>query len=751
MSCFRVFIFAMLCVFAVITIAAQRPLGKINGNISYGDETLLHDARVQITQLRISTKTNNEGYYEFSNLAPGRYTLTVHIEGFSDAVKVVEVVANETATVDFQLELSGVKEEVTVTASGTDQTVLESFQSVTSVGLSQISERPTSSIGEVLENESGIAKRSFGPGSSRPVIRGFDGDRVLVLEDGARGGSVGSQSGDHGETADPLTAERIEVVKGPGTLLFGSNAIGGVVNVISNDENENHEGFRGSLTTNAASVDRSGTFAGTLEFGHKNLLFRGSLSAQRAGDFSSPIGRIPNSASRATSEHIGLGYYAKKAFVNLSYGLDVRRYGVPFATIFEDSGTPKFQGTLPAVEGDVDLRQRKHAFKLNGGFRELSETFVSSINYSFDYTDYRHKEIEINDAIQNVGTIFDNKSFSYRSVFEQKKVGRVTGRFGFDGFTRGYQVNGEERLIEGKVKHDSLAVFGLEELAFERVKFQLGGRVENNRYNPTNTALNDRSFTGFSGALGANFSLWKGGALILNYTNTSRAPALEELYNNGRHIGNVSFEIGNSGLRKENANGFDGALRQQSDRLNFNFDLYYYAIRNFVFLEPQDADGDGRIDINAGLPVQRYTQANAVYWGTEANADFKIHKFASLFLGGDYVRANIDEGTINLPRIPSARGRAGLNLSWKGLDVKPETIFVADQEKIFPLETRTAGYTLFNLSATYIIGKQHYAHIFSFNATNLADKLYRNHLSFIKEFAPEPGRSFRASYTVRFF
>jgi len=705
-------------------------------------------------QLKKTVLTDDDGNYSFENIPFGRYTILVHIDGFADATKIVQLsAANSAMTQDFQLQISSLKEQVTVTASGTEQSTFDSFQTVSSVGSTKIAERASTSLGEVLESETGVTKRSFGVGSSRPVIRGFDGDRVLVLQDGVRNGSIGSQSGDHGETADPLSAERIEVVKGPGTLLYGSNAIGGVVNVIGNDENRSHDGFRGFLTGVGGTADRQGGVSGGLEYGYKNWLFRGNVSAQRTGDYNTPIGRVENSASRSNTESFGAGYYGNKFWLNGNYGLDIRRYGIPYAAIFEGGGEEVRSafGILPTVDDDIDLRQRRHNFRINGGFRDLNNPFLSGVQYNLDYTDYRHKEIEIADGVAETGTIFDNKTFSYRSLFEQSKYKKLTGRFGFEGFNRDYEVNGAEQLVVGKIRQNAFSVFTLQELGFERVKFQFGGRIENNRYRPENTDYLERDFTGFSGAVGMNVSLWQGGAFIVNYSNSYRAPALEELYNNGPHIGTVTFEIGNQNLRNERANGIDFSLRHQSDRFRITGDVYYYRINDFVFFQYQDEDGDGNVDIEDGLPVARYEQADASYFGAEVSADVTFHKYVGGFLNFDTVRAKLVDIDQNLPRIPPTRLRTGLDFRYKDLSVRPEVLFAADQDKTAPLETRTAGYGIVNVAGSYTIGRQHTAHIFSFNAYNLTDRLYRNHLSFIKELTPEIGRGIRFGYTLRFF
>ncbi len=742
---------AFIFIFAVAAFAQN---SKISGKVTFGDDTPLHNASVRVVQLQRAVETDDDGNYEIADVPTGRYTILVHLEGFSDVAKVVSVSSGANIALDFTLQLAALNEQVTVTASGTEQSVFDSFQTVNSVGSTRITERASTSIGEVLENETGVAKRSFGVGSSRPVIRGFDGDRVLVLQDGVRSGSVGSQSGDHGEPIDPLSAERIEVVKGPATLLYGSNALGGVVNVIGNDETRAHEGFRGFATGVGGTADKQGAIAGGVEYGYKNWVFRGNTSAHRTGDYNTPIGKIPNSSSRSNSGTFGVGYYADKGWLNGTFTTDVRRYGVPFAALFEggeEELPTEERGILPEVDEEIDLRLRRYNFRLSGGFRELNNSFLSGIQYNLDYTDYRHKEIERADGIDETGTIFDNKTFSYRSLFEQSKYKSLTGRFGFEGFNREYEVNGAEQLVVGKVKHNAFSVFGLEELNFDRVKFQFGGRIENNRYRPENADLRERDFTGFSGAAGVNVALWKGGAFIANYSNSYRAPALEELYNNGPHIGTVTFEIGNENLENERANGIDFSLRHVSDRFRITGDVYYYRINNFVYFAYQDEDGDGDVDIEDGLPVARYEQADAEYVGAELSADVTFNKYFGGFVSLDAVRAKLTDQDINLPRIPPARARVGLDFRYKNLSVRPEGVFVSDQDKTFPLETRTAGYGLFNIAGSYTIGREHYAHIFTFNAYNLTDKLYRNHLSLVKELTPEIGRGVRFGYTFRFF
>jgi iron complex outermembrane receptor protein len=748
-------IFLAVFLFPFLTYAQDG--GTIRGTITSDSTNVpLHNVQVQLVQLRRSVQSDDKGNYEFANVPAGNYTLLTHNEGFSDRTIPVKITSGVTFTQNVALSLASLREEVTVTATGQEQSVFESFQSVNAVGSTRIREQAATGIGDVLEREAGVGKRSFGPGTSRPIIRGFDGDRVLVTQDGLRLGSIGFQSGDHGEPVDTLTADRVEIVKGPATLLYGSNAVGGVVNVISNDDNDGHQGFRGLFTTLGNTVNQQGGVSGGLEYGRRNLLFSFNGSAVREGDYKTPLGKVPNSQSRYGNFDTSAGFYSKKGFLVGNYIFDKRRYGVPYAAFIEENGLPNNALNVLPEAGDeqVDLKTSRKNGRLRGGFRDI-DSFVTSGNFAYSYTDYQHQEIETAGDVESTGTTFDNRVSYYRGTFEQKPLKKLTGRFGFEGFNRRYQTLGEEQLINGLVKHDSFSVFGLEEFSFaKRFAFQIGGRVEHNRYNPENNFLyTDRSFTGFSGSAGLRVNVWTGGSFVTTLTSAYRAPALEELYNNGAHPGNLTFEIGNQSLERERTNGVEFSLRQNYKRLRIDGSFFYYNISNFVFLAPQDVDADGFIDREESLPLAQYLQGNSRFVGGDITADFDFNQYFGLFFNADIVNAKLKDEDMPLPRITPPRVRAGFDFRYKGLSLRPEGVFVArrDENDIFTTETHTPGYSLFNVNASYTYTREHFAHIISVGAFNLTDRLYRNHLSFIKDIVPESGRGVRASYTFRFF
>lgn len=703
---------------------------KVSGTVRLGDEeTVLHQVSIQIVELKLRTTTDTLGNYEFLNVPPGQYTVTAHQEGFADQSQKITVASGTAVTADFRLKISGVKADVTVTASGSEQTAFESIATVSTVDSSQITSRAAVGLGDVLDNESGVAKRSSGPGTSRPVIRGFDGDRVLVSNDGVNVGSLASQSGDHSEPVDTLSLERIEVVKGPATLLYGSNAIGGVVNAISGHDEGAHPGFRGYLSGIGGSNNGQAAASGGVEYGTGNWMFWGNGTSQRTSDYEAggDFGTVHNTFTKNTSGSAGFGYFAKRAFFNTNFSYYQNRYGIPLD--FREAD-PEFRS----------IRMHRGDLKFNFGLTD-TPGFVSSMKFTVDLSRYQHQEIEG----ETVGTTFRNYVDSYRGMFEQKPFGRLGGRFGFEGFKRDYSTVGVETLIDGPVKQDAFSVFGLEELKFERFGLQFGGRVEHNTYDPLNPALLDRSFTGFSGAAGARFDLWKGGAFVANYSHGYRAAAIEELYNHGPHDGTLAFEIGDPHLKPEISDGIDLSLRHQSGMLKAEANFYYYGFKDFIFLAPTD-----EIDPGSGFPIAHYLQGNSRFTGVELSADLRVHRYLNVIAGADYVNAQLEDGR-PLPRIPPLRAHVGLDFHRDGFTVKPEFIAVDRQDRIFTNETPTAGYGTANITASYILSQKHTAHIFSLTAYNLNNKLYFNHISFIKDISPEIGRGVRFTYTLRYF
>ena len=742
-----VYLIAWVLIACRVLPAAQNQ-GSIEGTVILAETgEPLHGAAVLLIELSRAATSDDEGRYRFDGVPPGRYSLLAHLDSiFTEETKTITLRPGIASTLDFSLELAVVKSQVNVTAGGEPQTAFESFQSVESLDSYDLAESVAPSLGEVLGNKpgSGISKRGFGPGSSRPMIRGFDGDRVLILQDGVRTGTLSSQSGDHGELINAATLDRLEVVKGPATLLYGNSALGGVVNAISRHHavhEHPHQGVRGFVSSSAGSANGLAGAATGFEYGQGKWMIWGGGSGQRSGDYNTPIGTVENSRTRSVNGQIGLGWYGDKTFVSAGFKADDGIYGVPFAAQFE----AEEDGESPAAaaegsEEQIQIEAQRQAFDLTWGLRRIGPA-IESFRLSFNVTQWSHDEVGVAGDDRTIGTQFDQGQFIYRGVFEQEKRGPLTGRFGFWGLLRDYDVAGDEALSP-PVDQDAAAVFGLEELEYENVKFQFGGRLERNSYDPIGLPM--RSFTGGSAAAGVHADVWKGGALVVNYAHTYRAPALEELYNNGPHIGSLSFEVGDPALGAETGNGVELSLRQQGGTARGELNLFYYGFSDFVF---PFATGERR----SKLPVIEFTQRDARFAGAEANLGLRLRQDVWLNLGMDFVDAQETEFNTPLPRIPPLRGRIGFDWRRGGLSVKPEVVLASSQQQTFTTESRTPGYTVVNLKASYTIPQRHLAHQISVNVFNIGDRLYRNHSSFIKDLAPEIGRGVRFTYMARFF
>ena len=384
--------------------------GTIHGVVSLEPSgTPVRNAVVTIAELQRSVLTDENGAFQFTDVPAGRYQVIAHLDRVPDVVKRVEISSGDQC-IDFQLLLAPVREEVIVTASGSAESVNAAYQSVNSVGALELAQRNPVSIGEALEGQLGIAKRSFGPGSGRPIIRGFDGDRVLVLQDGLRLGGIASQSADEVEPIDVLSLDRVEIVKGPATLLYGSNAIGGVVNGISTND-VYQQGLSGYLTTFGGSNNWQGGASAGFKYGFKNFLIFGSSGAQKTNDYRTPLGTVLNSYARGGNVSGGAGWFPRTGWLAFSYSFDSRRHGLPVE--------------LDEVDFEF-LKERRHGYEVKGGWREL-RGFIEGGDFAVRYNDYKVREFEFesDEDKTELDSIATNKNFNYRANFIHRRIGKL--------------------------------------------------------------------------------------------------------------------------------------------------------------------------------------------------------------------------------------------------------------------------------------------------------------------------------------
>jgi iron complex outermembrane receptor protein len=700
-------------------------------------------ATVQIDELGRATMSAADGTFSFDNVAPGIYHVSVRAQGYSTRRTEVTVTAAAPAAMDMTVDPELHFEEVT-TVTGDARSQFEVFQPTAVLAGQELTKQLEMSLGATLENQPGVASRSFGPAPARPVIRGLDGDRVQILQDGQRMGDLSSQSGDHGVTVNPAAAQRIEVVRGPATLLYGANAVGGLVNVITEDiPTRPIQGASGNMTFDLGTAAREGAAAADVRAGNGRFALHAGGGGRRSGDVSTPEGELENSQSRNGFGNVGGSWTTDRGYVGASYGYDDTKYGVPI------------------VEGgEIQLTPRRHAIGVRGGAQGLTGV-LDSFRSTLAVRRYQHDELEGDE----VGTSFTNNTEEFELMGSHRAFGRLKGSVGGWLLNRAFEAVGAEALSPD-VDQRAAAAFLYEEVTWPHFTFQFGGRVDYTSYSPDGE--DQRSFTSGSGSLGLLFTPPAAAERLtfaVSLARAARNPALEELFYFGPHPGNFAFEVGNPDLEPEHAFGVDLSLRWRGTRASGEITYFRNDISDFVFRSPltqdmlEDRLGDLRdrfpardLDIEEAVEfvILENISADSVLQGIEAHSDFTIAERWVAEAGVDYIRGEVTATGDPLPRMPPLRFRGGLRYQANAFQVGGDVTAVARQNRIFETETPTDGHVLLRLFTSYTFGSDRVAHTLTARLDNATNELYRNHLSLIKDFTPEMGRNFKLLYNVRF-
>ena len=620
-------------------------------------------------------------------------------------------------------------------------------------------------IGDTLSRQAGVSSTSFGPNASRPILRGFQGERVRVLNDGIGSFDVSNTSVDHAVVINPQLAERIEVLRGPASLLYGSSAIGGVVNVIDKriprevPTEPVHLDVLGSFGSAATERNLSGVVE--VPVSDRIVVYADGSFAQsdnlRVGGFvlSRPVraaalasadpavqdlatldGRLPNSAARTWTAGGGAAFIDAGGELGFAYSHYDSLYGVPPRFDLATGGGEAVR--LKVKQDRIDLRGQINA---GGGV-------IDTIKFRFGYADYRHSELDPTGAI---GTTFLNQGLEGRLEIAQTKRdlggGSWRGASGVQLFTRRFDVIGDEAFIP---RNDTLqmGIFTLQEVDFGNASIEAAGRYERSNVNASVSnfrgapVFTDRSFDLFSGSLGASFGVAEGWRLGLNLSHTERAPAAEELLPNGPHAGTQAFEIGNPDFAKERANGAELVLRGKGEGYSFEASAYYSRFADYIYEVQTGA-------IEDGLPVFQIQQDAARYIGFEVQGSATLARVGDSEVRvdalSDYTDAKLLGGGGPVPRIPPLRVLAGVGIAGPVWDARAEIEHAIKQTRVAAFETETGGYTLVNASVSIrpFADRPNTAIVVS--ANNIFDVDARRHASFLKDFAPLSGRDIRVS------
>lgn len=657
-------------------------------------------------------------------------------------------------------------EAVIVTASplapGSDDLV----QPVEILAGDELDRRKGATLGETVARELGVQSSYFGPGVGRPIIRGLEGARVQVLEGGISSLDASTVSADHAVGIEPFLADQIEILKGPATLLYGSGAVGGAVNVVDGRIPEmlpaealsGRAELRGNSGNDEATgmvrIDgAAGNFAWHADAFHRDsndYEIPGHASLEEAEEHDAggheeeeeAFGVLANSAVRTRGGAVGGSWIGESAFFGVAVSSYASLYGIPGGGHVhedededdDDGGDDEGGHGAEAVRIDLEQTRIDARGALYAPWRG-----IESLRMRVAHNDYSHVELEG----EEVGTRFGNDGHEGRIEAVHEPLAGWRGAVGLQFSTRDFSAVGEEAFVPPS-RSDDIGVFLIEERDFGRWKLELGARHDDISVEPEG----DFAAADFAASSLSAGALWRATEalhLSVGIDRAERAPTAEELFSNGPHLATDGFEIGDASLDTETANQFELAAHLHIGPLDAKAAVFDNRFDDFIHLVETGLEEDG-------LPVRQWTQADARFRGLEAEATLRLADNASgawdLRLFGDRVRGTLDAGG-NLPRVAPAR--TGLDLSWErdGWRASVGAVRYADQDRVALLETPTRGYTLVDAHLAWHWDTANAGWEVFLDGSNLTDQEARVHTSFLKDVAPLPGRSI--AFGVRAF
>lgn len=669
--------------------------------------------------------------------------------------------------------------EVVVTGSPLGRTLFEQAQPISVLSGQQLQLDLQPTLGETLSKTPGVRSTYFGPAASRPVIRGLDADRIRVLQNGLNTIDASATSVDHAVSFDPVSVESIEVVRGPATLLYGANAIGGVVNVMDNripDERIDVP-VTGSLGGRYSSVDEGLGRDIMLEGGVGGFNYHLEAYRREVQDT-----RIPGFArserlraleplepgEKEERDVLGNSFMTTQGFsAGSSYVWDKGYFGLAYSGFESNYGSPSEKGV------SIDMEQRRWDFQ--GAFNEPFEA-IKAIKYRFAMSDYTHTEFEGGAP----GTTFNNDGYDGRLEITHEKMGPFEGAFGYQTERSDFSAIGEEKFLPGVLTRTHSA-FVFEEMELSSAwKLQGGLRYDHISANasaePGFGPARSRTFDNVSGSLGVVFTPNDDYAVALSAAYSERAPTYQELYANGPHIATGAFEVGDDTLPVEEALGFDLSFRKRTGFVTGSVTAFYNRFNHFVgqFPTGEERDLEGE-----ALPVYEFRSTDAEFFGGEVEAIFHMiqpvttpapvvagaknakqpvipapevgpQNVLNLELKADYVNARDTVSGDPLPRISPFHALAAVDFHRGDFGARIEGIYSGRQNRVADNELPTDAYFMLNASLSYTLRTGGVSTDIYIKGVNLTNEEAREHTSFLKDIAPLAGRGVVVGMKVNF-
>ncbi len=763
-----------LLVTGLLSQAAMADEKTLSGKVVDENGQPIANAEVHIRALNKQVMTDSEGRFSFMAIEEGRYKLDVEAARYGH---INQSVRHDGSSITLRVEDDA--ETIVVTGNPLEHSSLEmASPSVVIAGDELVKSRATN-IGEALAELPGINLSSFGIGAGRPVIRGQQGNRVTVLSNNTSTQDASNASPDHWIAAEPLLAKRIEVLKGPATLLYGGGAVGGAVNVVDDRiPTEAPEGIDGGFELRLGdSATGEQTFVGTLTAGteldggtlafHLDLLdsqtdpieipgFAESLrlreleEAEGGGhseeEEEEGFGELENSDTDTFGGSLGFSWITDNGYWGISYTDFDRNYGLPGHA--EHGHEEGGMAGEPEEEEEVirlDLRQKR--LDVKGQWNDPFEGF-QTLKFSYSNTDYQHQELEGAET----GTLFTNDADELRLELVHQAWKGWQGAFGVQYSDSDFAAIGEEAYIP-QSNTEKLGLFWLEEKDIGDWHFELGVRFDHQELDAGQFGTREDNAVSF--ATGAVWHIDQNWSIPFNYARAQRIPQVEELLSNAGnnsleyvpHLATLTVELGDVNLGQETANNLDIGLRYHTDTIHSSIAVFHNRVNDFIYFE-----NIGEFD---ELPLLQYSQQDAIFEGVEAEVEWAFAETSSgywnLGVFGDYTHAEFDNASgAYIPRQPAKRFGASLGFEFEDFSAELKAINVAGQDKVSQGELATDGYDLLNLNLGYSLSFEKAEGLIFLRAQNLLDEEIRDHASFLKDRAPRAGRSITAGFRMTF-
>lgn len=632
-------------------------------------------------------------------------------------------------------------EEVVVTANPMRQSAMDLAQSAVVLAGDDLARDLGASLGESLANQPGVTASYFGPKASRPIIRGLSGERVLMLLDGVSALDVSNLSPDHSVGIEPVLADQIEILKGPSTLLYGSGAVGGVVNVVDGriPANRELEGLGGALELRGDTASDEFSAVGRLDAAHGAIAVHLDAYDRSTRDIAIPDhawskslrralaaagepvdltrGTVVNSDSDTTGGAAGLAWRGDRSITGLSWSRLETNYGLPGP------------GEEPGEQSAIRIDQQQDRFDLRNEWTDLGG-FVTDASLRAAYSDYEHAELE--DA--DIGTRFRQQGVDVRAQVGHAPIAGWRGTVGAQYLALDLDAEGAEAYVPPS-QTTAVSAFLVEQRDVGNLTVDFGGRVERQDID-TDSLVRDYGGTAASIAAGLLWSFDQTVTAAIHLTRSERHPQAAELYADGPHLAVRRHEIGDARLGTEVASTADIGLRGKGT-VDWRVSVFYSVFDDFIHAVPTGAT-------EGGLPVYAYRQDDAEFHGAEAGIEFPLTTTSidglQGHLGIDLVRGRLADGD-ELAQMPPLRVTAGIEYDSDPLHASIDAAWYDAQDSADGVELPTDGYVMLDSELSYRWSRRAPGMLLFVKLSNLLDEDARRHSSALKDYVPLPGRS----------